>query len=108
MKKVLFLLLTALMLSGQWSTANAQGAIATNNNRVIVPITSGRNIPYVAFTGNIRVEGTKDYAVTTDADWLTVETTADGLRFSATANTADQPRTAIITLPPTTARSPAP
>ena len=98
MKKVLFLLLTALMLSGQWSTANAQGAIATNNNRVIVPITSGRNIPYVAFTGNIRVEGTKDYAVTTDADWLTVETTADGLRFSATANTADQPRTAIITL----------
>ena len=43
------------MLSGQWSTANAQGAIATNNNRVIVPITSGRNIPYVAFTGNIRL-----------------------------------------------------
>ena len=61
MKKVLFLLLTALMLSGQWSTANAQGAIATNNNRVIVPITSGRNIPYVAFTGNLRVEATADY-----------------------------------------------
>ena len=98
MKKVIFLFFLALVLATQWSMVNGQNTIAESTNRIIVPITAGRNIPYVAFSGTLRVEASTEYTVTTDADWLTVEKAADGLRFKATANDGDEPRTATITL----------
>lgn len=96
MKKILLLFIVAFSL--QCPMINAQRTIVESTSRVIVPITAGRNIPYTAFSGTLRVEASTDYTVSVDAGWLTVEKTADGLRFTATANTADDPRTAIITL----------
>ena len=98
MKKILLLLFVALMVNGQWSMVNGQSTIAESTNRVIVPITAGRNIPHMAFSGTLRVEASTDYSVSVEADWLTVEKVAEGLRFKATANTAEEPRSATITL----------
>ena len=91
------LFLFFLMLNCQLSMVNGQGIIAESSNRVIVPITAGRNIPYTAFSGTIRVEASTDYSVSVDADWLSVEKEADGLRFTASANTGIAPRSATIT-----------
>ncbi|MBO4487854.1 MAG: glycoside hydrolase family 3 C-terminal domain-containing protein [Bacteroidaceae bacterium] len=96
MKKILIFL--ALILNGQWSMVNGQNTIAESNDRVIVPITAGRNIPYVAYSGTLRVEAATEWKVSSSAEWLTAEKTADGLRFVATANTGDNPRTATLTL----------
>lgn len=96
MKKIFLLIGMALFL--QCPMTQAQNTIFESTSRVIVPITAGRNIPYTAYSGTLRVEASTDYTVSVDADWLTVTKSADGLRFTATANTADDPRTAVITL----------
>lgn len=98
MKKILLLVFIFSFQFSNFNFLSAQSAIAESSNRVIVPITAVRNIPYVAFSGNIRVEASTDYSVTVDADWLTVEKVADGLHFNATANGGGNPRTATITL----------
>ncbi len=92
------LFLFFLMINCQLSIVNGQGLIAESSNRVIVPITAGRNIPYTAFSGTLRVEASTDYSVSVDADWLSVEKEANGLRFTASANTGTSPRSATITL----------
>lgn len=89
---------TCTMFNTGGSTLKAQNTIAESTSRVIVPITAGRNIPHTAYSGTLRVEASTEYTIAVDADWLTVENGADGLRFKATANTGDDPRTAIITL----------
>ena len=88
----------AIFLGVQSTVLMAQSVIAGSSGQVIVPIAAERSIPHVAFNGNLRVESSTEYEVSSNADWLSVEKTADGLRFTATANTAEQPRTAVITL----------
>lgn len=96
MKKIFLLAILALGL--QCPMAHSQNTIAESTSRVIVPITAGRNIPYTAFSGTLRVEASTQYNVSSNANWLKVAKTDSGLRFTATANTGDDPRTAIITL----------
>ena len=95
--KKLFLLIS-LAFGLQCPMAWSQNTIAESTSRVIVPITAGRNIPYTAFSGTLRVEASTEYNVSVSADWLTVQKTDGGLRFTAKANTADEPRTAVITI----------
>ena len=98
MKKILLLALIFNFQFSIFNLVNAQSTIAESTNRVIVPITAGRNIPHMAFGGTLRVEASTDYSVSVDADWLTVEKVAEGLRFKATANSGEEPRSAVITL----------